>query len=110
MAQGMRYPKTLPKEIQLKIGDTTRTVSDALAYLSITPYFGFWGVDEVLPIRLGHPTIAYVRTIAKCATRSEAQTFIEGFLAGEQKQLRKTIAEIQAEEEAKKERTEVNDD
>lgn len=84
MAAGMKYPKQdLPSSVEIKIGDHQLKISDALSHLSITPYFGFWGVDEVWKMHLGGAAdLAYVMTLESYPTRELAQAYMEGFLAG----------------------------
>ena len=98
MAKGIKYPKQdIPSEIEFTIGKERRKISDALSHLSITPYFGFWGVDEVWKIHFGGTAdIAYVRTLESYPTRELAQAYIEGFLAGRVKR-KKLIEQPQTE-------------
>ncbi|KKN75838.1 hypothetical protein LCGC14_0377140 [marine sediment metagenome] len=92
MAEGMKYPKEdIPCEIKFRVGDKTVKISDALAQLTITPYFGFWGVDEIWKMHFGgggKVDIAAVRTLESYPTKELAQAYIEGFLAGRVKRKR----------------------
>ena len=84
MATGMKYPKqNLPSSVEINIKDSKIRISDALSHLSITPYFGFWGVDEVWRMYFGgSPGLAYIITLETYPTRELAQAYMEGFLAG----------------------------
>ena len=84
MASSIQYPKVdLPCEVEICIGTERRKLSDTLAQLTITPYSGFWGVDEIWKMHFGGQSdIAYVRTLANYPTKELAQAYIEGFLAG----------------------------
>lgn len=86
MANGLKYPKKFPCEVMIRIGKETRTISDVMSHLTITPYFGFWGVDEIMKAHFGGGTdYAIVRTLESYATLSQAQAYIEGFMAGKAK-------------------------
>jgi hypothetical protein len=83
MANGMKYPKELPAAVQVTVGSEPRWVYDNLAELAIQPYFGFWGVDEILKTALGSgPQLCVVRTLESYPTLPEAKAYIEGFMAG----------------------------
>ena len=83
MASGMKYPKDVRNGVIVNIGSETRTVTDTLSDLSITPYAGFWGVDEIMKTAMGcGPQLAVVRTLETYPTITEAKAYIEGFLAG----------------------------
>lgn len=83
MAQGMKYPKDVRNAVVVNIGPETRVVRDTLSDLSITPYAGFWGVDEIMKTAIGcGAQLAVVRTLESYATITEAKAYIEGFMAG----------------------------
>ena len=83
MAKGMKYPKEVPNAVKVKIGSETRIVRDHLSELTMTPYFGFWGVDEILKTAMGSgPQLAVIRTLESYPSMGEAKAYIEGFLAG----------------------------
>jgi len=83
MAKGMKYPKELSSSVSIKVGGETRTIYDTLSNLTITPYFGFWGVDEVMKTTLGSGSqLAVVRLLESYPTIQEAKAYIEGFMAG----------------------------
>jgi hypothetical protein len=90
MATGIKYPKQdIPCEVEIRIGSERRKISDVLAHLTITPYAGFWGVDEIMKMHFGSgPDIAIVRTLESYPTKELAQAYIEGFLAGRVKRKR----------------------
>lgn len=83
MAGGMKYPKDVRNAVVVNIGDETRTITDILSDLTITPYAGFWGVDEIMKTALGcGPQLAVVRTLESYPRIAQAQAYIEGFMAG----------------------------
>lgn len=84
MAQGMKYPKDVPAEIQIRIGQEVRTITDTLSDLSITPHSGCWDVTEILRAALGfNPQLTFSRTLETYPTMAECKAYIEGFLAGQ---------------------------
>ena len=90
MATGMKYPKDLPSSVSIKIGKEVRVVTDVLSDLSITPYFGFWGIDEILKTNLGCGSqLAVVRTIESYPTLLEAKAYIEGFMSGRKNRIKR---------------------
>jgi|GEM_PF-4941108 len=85
----MKYPKELPSSVSITIGEEIRIITDALAELSITPYFGFWGVDEVMKTKIGSGCqVAVVRLIESYPTMQEAKAYIEGFMAGRKNRIK----------------------
>jgi len=83
MAQGLKYPKEVPNAVKITVGSESMVVHDTLAELVIHPYFGFWGVDEILKTRLGSgPQLAVIRTLESYPSMGEAKAYIEGFMAG----------------------------
>lgn len=84
MAAGMKYPKQdIPSSVEITVKGDKLKITDTLSHLSITPYFGFWGIDEVWKMRFGgNGDIAYITTLETYPTRELAQAYIEGFLAG----------------------------
>lgn len=90
MATGMKYPKELPSSVSIKIEEENRVITDVLADLSITPYFGFWGIDEVMKTKIGNGCqLAVIRTIETYPTMQEAKAYIEGFMAGRKNRIKR---------------------
>ena len=83
MAGGMKYPKDVRNAVKINLGNESKTVTDMLSDLSITPYAGFWGVDEIMKTAMGcGAQLAVVRTLESYPSIAEAKAYIEGFMAG----------------------------
>jgi hypothetical protein len=93
MAEGLKYPKELTKEIEVKIKTENSEIKllfhDALRELAIVPYFGFWGVLEILKRNMGSDGFACVRLLESYQTFQQAKAYLEGFMAGNQKRRNK---------------------
>lgn len=83
MAKGLKYPKELPSSVVVSGLGGDRKITDTLSELAIVPYFGYWGVLEIMKTKLGSGCqLAVVRDLESYPTLSGAKAYIEGFMAG----------------------------
>ena len=86
MAEGLQYPKELTEDAEVHITKEMKLhFHDCLRDLAIIPYFGFWGVSEILYNTWGSATkgkLSFTRLLGHYKTFTEAKAFLEGFMAG----------------------------
>ena len=77
MAENLKYPKELIKEVEIKVKTKNSEIKlsfhDALRELAIVPYFGFWGVIEILKNNMGSDGHAYIRLLESHQTLRQAK-------------------------------------
>ena len=86
MAKGLKYPKEMSKDVVVHISkEMDIRFHDCLRDFAIVPYFGFWGVCEILYAQWGGSgkgKLSFTRLIESFPTMDLAKAFLEGFMAG----------------------------
>ena len=87
MAQGLKYPKEMTKDVVIHVPkEMDIRFHDCLRDFAIVPYFGFWGVCEILYNQwgaMGKGKLSFTRLIESFPTMELAKAFLEGFMAGD---------------------------